>query len=321
MNTTSSYSRHRKEIHTLAQKHMASCDMCPRVCGVNRLAGELGECGCAGKIPVSHYGLHHGEEPPISGTRGSGTIFFAYCNLHCAFCQNWQISQQPEVSGFDLYTPESLAEVMLELQDKQAHNINLVSPSHVCLPAAESICIAREKGLTIPIVYNSNGYDSAAMLKIMEGLIDIYMPDIKYADNDHAAAYSSADNYVQSNRAALKEMFRQVGPLQCDDKGVARKGLLVRHLVLPHGLSGSIDCLRFLAGLSPEITISLMSQYSPQYKAPGIPLMKRPLTHEEYDPIVEEAKALGLENVFIQELSSQGHYLPDFDQENPFCNS
>ncbi|MFH1428721.1 MAG: radical SAM protein [Candidatus Margulisiibacteriota bacterium] len=317
MNSASSFARRRKEIHALAKNHMASCDMCPRVCRINRLAEETGECGCAGGIPVSHYGLHYGEEPPISGTRGSGTIFFSYCNLHCVFCQNYQISQQPNTDNM-LHTPESLADIMLELQNKNAHNINLVSPSHVCLPIAESICIARERGLDIPIVYNSNGYDSVAMLKIMNGLIDIYMPDIKYADNENAAAYSSADNYVQANRAAVAEMFRQVGLLTCSKDSVARRGLLVRHLVLPHDLSGSIDCLRFLAALSPKITISLMSQYSPQYKAPGMPLLNRPLLPEEYEPVIEAAESLCLENVFIQELESQEHYLPNFNLETPF---
>ena len=299
-------------------EQLSRCECCPRRCGVNRSAGQTGFCKVDGDILLSHAGLHYGEEPPISGTRGSGTIFFAGCNLRCVFCQNWQISQEFQNSKVQTRTVTELADEILRLQSEGAHNINFVSPSHMIFQMADAIQAAREKGLTVPIVYNSNGYDSVAALRQIRGLVDIYLPDIKYMDTTPGRKFSAADDYADVIPGVLREMLDQVGLLELDDDGVAVRGLLVRHLVLPNQLENSKACLKFLAELSPEISVSIMSQYSPQYKACGIPELNRPLTAEEYDEITDYALELGLENAFIQTLESQETYLPDFDKPAPF---
>ena len=297
---------------------LGSCRCCPRQCGVDRLAGQLGFCRVGAEALVAHVGLHHGEEPPISGERGSGTIFFAGCNLRCLFCQNHQISQEFRRAALSAMDPEALAGAMLRLQAEGAHNINFVSPSHLVWPMAEAILIARDRGLTLPVVYNSNGYDSLEALRRIRGLIDIYLPDLKYQDPAMARDYSQAADYPEVIGGVLAEMLDQVGHLEVDDEGIARRGLLVRHLVLPGGVENSRASLRLLAGLDPEVTVSLMSQYSPQYKALQHPALNRLLSLAEYDQVTEYALDLGLEQVFVQELTSQGAYLPDFDQERPF---
>jgi putative pyruvate formate lyase activating enzyme len=309
-------------INTAVKQHFSEqlnrCECCPRRCGVNRLAGQTGFCKVGGDILLSHAGLHFGEEPPISGTRGSGTIFFAGCNLRCVFCQNWQISQEFQNSKVRTLTTGELADEMLRLQTEGAHNINFVSPSHMIFQMADAIQAARHKGLTVPVVYNSNGYDSVAALRQIRGLVDIYLPDIKYMDNAPGQKFSAVRDYADVIPGVLREMLDQVGLLELDDHSVANRGLLVRHLVLPGQLENSKACLKFLAELSPEISVSIMSQYSPQYKACGIPELNRPLTAEEYDEITDYALELGLENAFIQTLESQDHYLPDFDKSVPF---
>ena len=294
------------------------CECCPRRCGIDRLAGQTGFCRVGGEILLAHAGLHFGEEPPISGTRGSGTVFFAGCNLRCAFCQNWQISQEFEPAKVRTLTVTGLADEMLRLQSEGAHNINFVSPSHMIFQMADTIQAARQKGLTVPIVYNSNGYDSVATLRQIRRLVDIYLPDIKYMDNALGRKFSAADDYADIIPGVLREMLDQVGSLELDEDGVAVRGLLVRHLVLPGQIENSKACLKFLAELSPEISVSIMSQYSPQYKACGIPELNRPLTAEEYDDITDYALELGLENAFIQTLESQETYLPDFEKSAPF---
>ena len=215
-------------------------------------------------------------------------------------------------------TAEELAAEMLRLADAGAHNINLVSPSHVVFQAADAIVMARSKGLAIPIVYNSNGYDSVDALRQIRGLIDIYLPDIKYLSNDPARRYSAADDYADVIPGVLREMLDQVGHLEMDDDGIARRGLLVRHLVLPGCVDNSLACLAFLAQLSPAIHVSIMSQYSPQYRAARYPEINRSLTFREYDEVTDYAIELGLENAFIQELDSRHRYLPDFDLDRPF---
>lgn len=296
---------------------LIKCECCPRKCGVNRLEGKTGFCRVGAGIRMSHAGLHFGEEPPISGSRGSGTIFFSGCNLRCVFCQNYQISQGFKKGRDRTLTADELAYEMLRLQDEGAHNINFVSPSHMIFQMADAIIAAKEKGLVIPVVYNSNGYDSTDALRQIGGLVDIYLPDIKYMDNSIGKRFSLADDYADVVPGVLREMLDQTGNLQIDD-GVAVRGLLVRHLVMPGHIEDSRRCLRFLADLSTDIHVSIMSQYSPQYKAYDFPEINRLLTEEEYDEITDYALGLGMENAFIQELKSRDYYLPDFDLERPF---
>ncbi|MEN6336588.1 MAG: radical SAM protein [Phycisphaerales bacterium] len=297
---------------------LAKCECCPRKCGVNRLEGKTGFCRIGADVSISYAGLHFGEEPPISGTRGSGTVFFAGCNLRCVFCQNHQISQDFEPTQMTVLTTDGLAAEMLRLAEAGAHNINLVSPSHVVFQAADAVVAAKERGLSIPIVYNSNGYDSVDALQRIRGLVDVYLPDIKYLSNDPAKRYSAAADYAETIPGVLREMLDQVGRLELDENGIARRGLLVRHLVLPGCVDDSRRCLAFLAGLSPDIHVSIMSQYSPQYRAALHPEINRPLSVREYDEITDYAIELGLENAFIQELESRDRYLPDFDLDRPF---
>jgi len=285
---------------------------------VNRLEGEVGFCRIRASIQVSHAGLHFGEEPPISGTKGSGTIFFAGCNLRCVFCQNYQISQEFQQGHTRTLTTDELASEMLRLQDEGAHNINFVSPSHMIFQMADAIKVAKGKGLVVPVVYNSNGYDSVDALRQIRGLVDMYLPDIKYLENGLGKQFSAVDDYADIVPGVLREMLDQVGHLEMDDEGIAVRGLLVRHLILPNYLGNSRKCLHFLADLSPDIFVSIMAQYSPQYKACDYPGINRALTEDEYDKVTDYALDLGLENAFIQELESQDHYLPDFARESPF---
>lgn len=252
------------------------------------------------QIKISSINLHYGEEPPISGTNGSGTIFFTHCSLKCIFCQNYPIS---DLGNGRLYTTEELSDNMLRLESEGAHNINLVSPTHYAPLIAGAIIRARSKGLTIPIVYNTGGYDSMETLKALEGLIDIYMPDIKYASEEMALKYSGARNYPEVNRNAVKEMYRQVGRLKFSDDGIAQKGLLIRHLVLPDGLQDTKRVLDFVANeISPHTFISIMSQYHPAHKALEDPVLRRKLSQQEYHKAVNYAEKLGFENAFIQEI-------------------
>jgi putative pyruvate formate lyase activating enzyme len=308
----------RRHVYRPLTDQLASCKCCPRQCGVNRLAGKAGYCKVGADVLISHAGLHFGEEPSISGTRGSGTIFFAGCNLRCVFCQNYQISQEFQQGRTRTLTPDELVSEMLRLQDQGAHNINFVSPSHMIFQMADAIQAARAKGLALPVVYNSNGYDGVDALRQIRGLVDIYLPDIKYLENEPGKRFSKVDDYAEVVPEVLREMLDQVGHLETDEDGIAVRGLLVRHLVLPGCLDNSRRCLRFLADLSPDIAVSIMSQYSPQYKARHYPQINRPLTQDEYDEIIDYALDLGLEHALIQELESQAHYLPDFDQERPF---
>ena len=297
---------------------LIKCVCCPRKCGVNRLEGKVAVCRIGAEIQISHIGLHFGEEPPISGTKGSGTIFFAGCNLRCVFCQNYQISQEFQKSVTQILTTDELATEMLRLQNKGAHNINFVSPSHMIFQMADAIQLAKGKGLAIPVVYNSNGYDSVDALRQVRGLVDIYLPDIKYMENGLGKQFSAVRDYADIVPDVLREMLDQVGHLEVDAEGMAVRGLLVRHLVLPGQLENSRRCLHFLADLSPRTFVSIMSQYSPQYKACDYPAINRSLTEAEYDEVTEYALDLGLENAFIQELESQERYLPDFTQKSPF---
>jgi len=275
-----------------ATARLAHCDLCPRACGVDRTAGEMGSCGAGARARLASYGPHHGEEAPLRGWRGSGTIFFARCNLHCQFCQNHDISQDD--AGAEV-APEQLAAVMLELQEHGCHNINLVSPSHVVPPILAAVLSAARSGLRLPLVYNTGGYDALETLRLLDGVIDIYMPDVKYADAVVAQRFSLAPDYPAVNQAAVREMFRQVGDLRVNARGVATRGLLVRHLVLPDNLAGTEEIARFLAtGISPATYVNVMDQYRPAYRARSFPALSRPVTPGEFREAVQVAVAAGL---------------------------
>ncbi len=275
-----------------AFEHLSICDVCAWECPVDRRAGQIGVCQTGTLAKVSSYGPHMGEEDPLRGWRGSGTIFFTRCNLRCQYCQNHDISQ---TSHGDELEPEQIAQIMLELQRMGCHNINFVSPSHVVPQIIAAILVAAQTGLRIPLVYNTGGYDSMAMLELLDGVIDIYMPDMKYSDPIIARKYSKIRNYPQVNQAALKEMHRQVGDLVIDGKGIAQRGLLVRHLVLPDRLAGTGEVVRFLAEeISTETYLNLMDQFRPSYKAHLYPEINRSLTNEEFQSAVQAAHAAGL---------------------------
>jgi len=281
---------------------LEECRLCPRRCGAHRLAGEKGKCQTASQAVVSSYGPHFGEEAPLVGRHGSGTIFFAYCNLRCVFCQNYTISQLGEGS---VVSGEELAKMMLSLQAKGCHNINLVSPTHVIPHILDSLELAASKGLHLPLVYNSGGYDSVETLKLLDGVIDIYMPDMKYSDEKIAERLSGIKNYPQANRVAVKEMYRQVGDLQIDEEGVAQRGLLVRHLVLPNRLAGTEEIVQFLAQeVSANTYLNIMAQYHPGYKTFNMPQLARPLNRQEFSEAVNWAHQQGLLRLDKHQLSS-----------------
>jgi putative pyruvate formate lyase activating enzyme len=271
---------------------LSPCRLCPNDCRVERLKGETGSCRAGSKVKVSSYHQHFGEEPQLVGKRGSGTIFFAHCNMHCVFCQNHDISQ----SGIGQYvTAVRLCEMMLELQELGCHNINLVTPTPWVPQIAEAMMLAQAGGLTIPVVYNCGGYESARTLKLLDGVIDIYMPDIKYSDNALAFKYSGVKNYWDTVQAALQEMQRQVGDLVTDRQGTAQKGLLIRHLVLPGDLAGTAACLKYISTkISGKAAVNVMDQYHPAFKANEYPELDRRITPREYDEALKIINGLGL---------------------------
>lgn len=277
-----------------ALEHLKKCDLCPVQCKVDRLAGRLGTCRTSRRARVSSYFPHRGEEDPLRGRHGSGTIFFSYCNLRCQYCQNYELSQLGQGRTVDA---DEIAGMMLDLQALGCHNVNFVSPSHVVAQIIEAVAIAARKGLNIPLVYNSGGYDSLTALALLDGIVDIYMPDMKYGDAATARKYSLVKDYPQHNQAAVREMHRQVGDLVLDEYGIARRGLLVRHLVLPGGLAGTGDVARFLASeISPDTYINIMGQYRPEWKARTGDLgpLSRPVSAQEIAEAYEIARAAGL---------------------------
>jgi putative pyruvate formate lyase activating enzyme len=303
-----------------ARRMLKACRLCGHGCGADRLGGEVGECGAGVRARVAAHLLHFGEEPPLSGSRGSGAIFFSRCPLACVFCQNYQISQEGRGEETDA---AGLAGMMLELEAAGAHNLNVVSPTPWVVQILEALALARGRGFGLPVVYNTGGYDSVAGLRLLDGVVDVYLPDAKYADPAVAGSLSGAENYPAVNRAALREMHRQVGPLKTDDEGLARQGMLVRHLVLPQDLAQTGQVLAWLArAFGPEVPVSLMAQYLPSHRVRQgfelFPALTRPLTSAEYDEAVNQALALGMENVFIQELSSAETYVPDFGRPGVF---
>lgn len=288
-----------------------SCELCPRRCKVNRFNGERGYCGAPPNLVISSIFPHHGEEPPISGFGGSGTVFFTYCTLKCIFCQNFQLSHLSEGS---IYSPSELAEKMVGLQKAGCHNINLVTGTHFLPWIVRALREAAGLGLTVPIVYNCGGFELSSALRPLAGIVDIYLPDIKYGSNRTAKRYSNAPGYVEISREALKEMFRQTGPLRMDDDGIAYRGICIRHLVLPHGENSAKKILEYLKSkYDPEdIYISLMGQYRPLHRAAEFPRINRTLRYDEYEPLRQEFISSGF-NGFYQEIRRlDPSYIIDF---------
>lgn len=282
-----------------ALEYLSNCVLCPRKCRLNRHE-KIGVCRTGRFALVSSFNAHFGEEPPISGTRGSGTIFFTHCNLRCIYCQNYPISQ---LGHGEVVYPEELASMMLTLQRWGCHNVNFVTPSHVVPQILEALFLAIPKGFSLPLVYNSSGYDSLLSLRLLDGVIDIYMPDLRYSDNRAGKMFSGVDDYVEVSRTAVREMHRQVGDLQLDDEGIARRGLLIRHLVLPNGWAGTRLTMEFISReISPKTFISLMSQYFPAYKAFENPEINRRINPSEYEEAKKAMLECGLENGWFQDI-------------------
>lgn len=288
-----------------------NCHLCPRVCSSDRTKGRSGFCHEDADMRVALAVLHHWEEPIISGPHGSGAVFFSGCNLRCVFCQNWQISQEGLGASVSL---EELAGIFLNLQNRGAHNINLVSGSHFTPCIAETIRLAKQKGLVVPVIWNSNGYESVSSLQMLDGLVDVYLPDLKYCSDEPAMRYSRASSYFVVASAAISEMFRQVGVPIIED-GLIKKGLIIRHLMLPGLLNDTKKVLGWIAAHLPKtVYVSLMAQYIPMHQAANYPEINRRLSRRQYDKALAYLLDLGLENGYIQELSAADQvYVPDFN--------
>ncbi len=301
---------------TKAYDILSSCTLCPRACRVNRLKGERGFCGAGDHLRVANFGPHFGEEPPLSGTHGAGTIFFTHCSLKCCYCQNYQISHEGIGCRLD---PEALACAMLQLQEQGCHNVDLVTPTHYLPFVMNAVFLAAKQGLRTPLVYNCSGYDTVESLNLLDGVIDIYLPDWKYGNSTAADRYSRAPDYPAVCELAVAEMYCQVGDLQVDERGIARKGLIVRHLVLPHHVDNTKQVLSCLSRILPQTTrVSLMAQYTPCFRAHHHPRLCQPLSTDEYEKAQAVLDQCGFLECWIQELDSSRCYLPDFTQENPF---
>lgn len=287
------------------------CNICPRRCRVER-AAKRGFCGVGCLPVVAKACLHYWEEPCISGSRGSGTVFFSGCNLKCVFCQNYKISQENFGQEISI---ERLSDIFISLQQKAAHNINLVNPTHFVPAIREAVKIAREKGLQIPIVYNSNGYDSSEILELMDGIVDVYLPDLKYFSSEVSKKYSGALDYFETASAAIKEMYRQVGTARLDEEGMMQRGMIVRHLVLPMHTGDSISVLEWVRNNMPQdIYVSVMSQYTPYYNACLHPEIDRRLTRHEYEKVMSRFYKLDFNNGYMQErASAEEIYIPEFN--------
>jgi putative pyruvate formate lyase activating enzyme len=281
-----------------ASSALSSCCLCGNLCRANRLQGEKGKCNSGKEVMVSSYNLHFGEEPPISGHSGSGTIFFTNCSLSCVYCQNFPISQ---LGNGNIITTKRLAQMMMELQKRGVHNINLVTPTHFIPQIVEAIFTARKWGLSIPIVYNTSGYESREGFRLLDGIIDIYLADMRYSDNKLAKEYSGINNYVEINRSAVKEMFSQVGNLITNQDGIAKSGLIIRHMVLPSNLAGSEKTFKFIAReISDQVWVSLMDQYFPAYRAQNHHPLKRKTALQEYLDAEKSFFDSGLKNGWAQ---------------------
>lgn len=291
---------------------LASCKLCPRNCGVNRLNGELGFCRSGAEVRVARVSLHHWEEPCLSGKNGSGTVFFSECNLKCVFCQNHSISHEGLGKEISI---ERLADIFLEQQERGAHNINLVTPTHFVPQIIEAIKAARKNGLKLPIVYNSNGYENIEAIKALSGHIDVYLPDLKYYDDKYAVKYSHAANYFNAATKAIEEMYRQVGKPKFDEEGIMKKGVIIRHLMLPGLLFDSKKIMDYIfETFGDKIYISIMNQYTPVNNVNKYPEINKPLNPKHYDSLIDYCLSLGIKNAFIQEEGTVSEsFIPDFD--------
>ena len=297
-----------KQIETLPE--LKNCNICPHKCNIDRTDGKIGRCKATNKVKIALYSIHNFEEPCISGKNGSGTVFFSNCNLNCVYCQNYEISQLGK--GKEI-TIEELAQIFLMQQQKNVENINLVTPTSYVPQIIEAIKIAKENGLNIPIIYNTNSYENIETLKMLEGYIDVYLPDLKYSDNTVGQKYSKIDNYFEIATNAIKEMIRQVGPTKINKKGIIEKGVIIRHLVLPNNIENSKNVIKWIKENIPkEVYVSIMAQYFPTYKAKEIQEINRKLTRKEWEEIENYIEKLNIENGYIQEL---GEHVPKWDLE------
>ena len=291
------------------------CVLCPRECHVDRTAGELGYCRLPADIVMDCALAHHGEEPPLSGTNGAGTIFLSSCNLGCIYCQNYQISHNTQGRNLTIL---QLATVMLDLQKSGCHNVEPVTPTPQAPLLMEALCLARAQGLTVPFVYNCGGYENPDIIKLLDGMVDIYLPDFKYGLEKDALDFSSAPGYPRFALDSIKEMVKQVGDGLELKNGVAQKGIIIRHLVLPDRIENSKEVLRMIKKeISTSVQLSLMSQYTPVAKVRNHPILKRRITKHEYEQVTDYALKSGFDNIFVQEVNDY-ELTPDFDQSNPF---
>ncbi len=310
-----------KTIANELYQSISECSICPRCCKINRFKSYSGFCHSGYKVIVSSYCLHFGEEPPLVADSGVGNIFLGNCNLRCLYCQNYQISQNYHIERNNEISFEKLADIMIELQEKNATSIGFVSPTHFLPHILKSLIIAVEKGLTLPLIYNSNGYDSVEILKTINGIFDIFLPDFKYGDNEIALEYSSAKNYYEIALDAITEMHNQVGSdLLYGDDGRLKRGLIIRHLVLPNNLAETYKILKGLKiRIGTNVCLSIMSQYYPAYKAYEKILISRPIRESEYNKVLNMLEELGFENGWLQDYESKHIYKPDFnDRITPF---
>lgn len=293
-------------------EELEKCEICPHRCGINRKKENKGRCKCDDKIKIALVSIHNYEEPCISKIHGSGTIFFSNCNLNCIYCQNYEISQLGR--GKEI-TIEELSKIFLSQQDKNVNNINLVTPTMYVFHIIEAIKIARDKGLNIPIIYNSNGYETVETIKALKGYIDVYLPDLKYFSNEMSLKYSKVNNYFLNATKAIKEMYNQVGTAQFDENGIIKKGLIIRHLVLPNHLQNSKHILKWIKENMPEdVYVSVMAQYFPTYKAKEDKYINRKLNKKEYKEIENFLYTLNLTNGYMQELGEhEEEYVPKWE--------
>ncbi len=299
----------------IIKEKLEACNVCPRNCNVDRANGKIGYCKCNDKVKVALVSTHDFEEPCISKTNGSGTIFFSNCNLNCMFCQNYEISQLGK--GREI-TIDRLAEIFVEQQRRGVNNINLVTPTMYAYQIIEAIKIARNKGLNIPVIYNSNGYESVQTIKDLNGYIDVYLPDFKYYSDEIAIKYSKAPHYKEIASEAIKEMYNQVGPAQFDENGIIKKGVIIRHLILPNHVQNSKNILKWIKENMPQdVYVSVMAQYFPTYKAKEDDLLNRKITIKEYRAVENYLYSLELENGYMQDLGKhEEEYVPEFDFRN-----